>query len=54
MNHDRRPRATMLVLGALALALCATHVRAAGPKLDAGDLKELDAILADLNDLLPQ
>ena len=32
----------------------ATHVRAAGPKLDAGDLKELDAILAGLDDLLPK
>jgi len=32
----------------------ATHVRAAGPKLDAGDLRELDAILAGLHDLLPR
>ena len=30
----------------------ATHVRAAGPKLDAGDLRELDAILAGFADLL--
>ncbi len=31
----------------------ATHVRAAGPRLDAGDTAELDALLADLADLLP-
>jgi len=30
----------------------ATHVRAAGPKMDAGDLRELDAILDGLSDLL--
>jgi hypothetical protein len=28
-------------------------VRAAGPRMDAGDLAELDAILADLADLIP-
>ena len=32
----------------------ATHVRVAGPKLDEGDLRELDAILAGLQDLLPR
>jgi 4-hydroxy-tetrahydrodipicolinate synthase len=32
----------------------ATHVRAAGPKMDPGDLRELDAILDGLRDLLPQ
>jgi len=32
----------------------ATHVRAAGPKMDAGDLRELDAILDGLSDLLPK
>jgi len=31
----------------------ATHVRAAGPRMDAGDLRELDAIMAGLQDLLP-
>lgn len=31
----------------------ATHVRAAGPRLDAGDLAELGAILAGLTDLVP-
>jgi len=31
----------------------ATHVRAAGPRFDAGDLAELDAILAGLGDLVP-
>jgi len=31
----------------------ATHVRAAGPTMDAGDLRELDAILDGLRDLLP-
>lgn len=30
-----------------------TGVRAAGPRLDAGDQRELDAILAGLDDLLP-
>ena len=30
----------------------ATHVRATGPKMDGGDLRELDAILAGLADLL--
>jgi 4-hydroxy-tetrahydrodipicolinate synthase len=31
----------------------ATHVRAAGPRLDSGDLAELDAILDNLADLVP-
>jgi len=31
----------------------ATHVRAAGPSLDAGDLRELDQLLADIADLVP-
>jgi 4-hydroxy-tetrahydrodipicolinate synthase len=30
----------------------ATHVRAAGPPLDDGDRRELDALLADVNDLV--
>lgn len=30
-----------------------THVRAAGPRLDEGDLRELDAMLAELGDLMP-
>jgi 4-hydroxy-tetrahydrodipicolinate synthase len=29
------------------------HVRAPGPKLDPGDHRELDAMLAELNDILP-
>lgn len=33
--------------------LASTHVRAAGPRLDAGDMIELDAILAGLTDLVP-
>ncbi len=33
--------------------ISATHVRAAGPRLDAGDLAELAAILAGLTDLVP-
>ncbi len=33
--------------------IAATQVRAAGPRFDAGDLLELDALLADLADLLP-
>jgi len=33
--------------------ITSTHVRAAGPRLDAGDLAELDAILAGLTDLVP-
>ena len=33
--------------------ITATHVRAAGPVFDAGDLLELDALLADVADLLP-
>lgn len=33
--------------------ITATHVRSAGPTLDAGDHAELDAMLADLADLLP-
>jgi len=32
----------------------ATYVRAAGPTLDAGDLRELDALLDDVSDLLPR
>jgi len=31
----------------------ATHVRAAGPSLDDRDLRELDQLLADIDDLLP-
>ena len=31
----------------------ATHVRAAGPKFDAGDLIELRALLADIADIMP-
>jgi len=31
----------------------ATHVRAAGPKLDAGDMRELTAMLDDISDLMP-
>ena len=31
----------------------ATHVRAAGPRFDAGDLAELAALLADIRDLMP-
>jgi 4-hydroxy-tetrahydrodipicolinate synthase len=31
----------------------ATHVRAAGPALDAGDLRELDQLMAGISDLLP-
>jgi 4-hydroxy-tetrahydrodipicolinate synthase len=30
-----------------------THVRAAGPALDAGDLRELDQLLARISDLVP-
>jgi 4-hydroxy-tetrahydrodipicolinate synthase len=30
-----------------------THVRAAGPVLDAGDLRELDQLLAGISDLVP-
>lgn len=33
--------------------LTSTHVRAAGPRLDAGDMAELAAILAGLTDLVP-
>ena len=33
--------------------IAATHVRAAGPRMDAGDLAELRAILAGLTDLVP-
>jgi len=33
--------------------ITATHVRAAGPAFDAGDLLELEALLADVADLLP-
>jgi len=33
--------------------ITATHVRAAGPRFDAGDLVELDALLADVGDLVP-
>jgi 4-hydroxy-tetrahydrodipicolinate synthase len=33
--------------------ITATHVRAAGPVLDAGDQRELDALLADVADLMP-
>ena len=33
--------------------IAATHVRAAGPRFDAGDLVELDALLADVADLMP-
>jgi len=32
--------------------IASTEVRAAGPRMDAGDLAELDAILADLADLI--
>jgi len=31
----------------------ATHVRAAGPRLDDGDMRELDAMLAEIADLMP-
>lgn len=34
--------------------ITATHVRAAGPRLDAGDQRELDEMLAELADLLPE
>ncbi|MEP7328040.1 MAG: dihydrodipicolinate synthase family protein [Betaproteobacteria bacterium] len=33
--------------------ISATHVRAAGPRFDAGDLLELDSLLADVADLMP-
>ncbi len=33
--------------------ITATHVRASGPALDAGDFVELDALLADVADLMP-
>jgi 4-hydroxy-tetrahydrodipicolinate synthase len=33
--------------------ITATHVRAAGPQFDAGDVMELGALLADIGDLLP-
>lgn len=33
--------------------IASTRVRAAGPRMDAGDYAELDAILADLADLMP-
>ena len=33
--------------------ITATQVRAAGPVIDAGDRRELDALLADVADLLP-
>jgi 4-hydroxy-tetrahydrodipicolinate synthase len=33
--------------------IAASHVRAPGPKLDAGDHRELDAMLAELTDILP-
>ncbi|MEJ7670138.1 MAG: dihydrodipicolinate synthase family protein [Casimicrobiaceae bacterium] len=33
--------------------ITATHVRAAGARFDAGDLVELDALLADVADLMP-
>ena len=33
--------------------IATTHVRAAGPALDAFDVRELDAILAGLADLVP-
>jgi 4-hydroxy-tetrahydrodipicolinate synthase len=33
--------------------ISATHVRAAGPSLDAGDVRELEQLLADIADLLP-
>ena len=33
--------------------IAATHVRAAGPRMDAGDRVELGAILAGLTDLVP-
>ena len=33
--------------------ITAIHVRAAGPLLDAGDQRELDALLADVADLMP-
>ena len=31
----------------------ATHVRAAGPRLDAGDMRELSAMLDEISDLMP-
>ena len=33
--------------------ITATHVRAAGPLFDPGDHRELDALLADVADLMP-
>jgi len=33
--------------------ISATHVRAAGPSLDEGDVRELEQLLADIADLLP-
>jgi hypothetical protein len=33
--------------------IAATHVRAAGPVLDAFDLRELDALMAGIADLVP-
>ncbi len=33
--------------------IAAVHVRAAGPRLDAGDARELTALLADVADLVP-
>jgi 4-hydroxy-tetrahydrodipicolinate synthase len=33
--------------------IASTHVRAAGPRLDAGDLRELDQLMAGIADLLP-
>ncbi len=33
--------------------IAATHVRAAGPKLDAGDHRELSAMLEEISDLMP-
>ena len=48
-------RADVLVLGVPTLrgVIENTFVRAAGPKLDAGDERELDAMLAELSDILP-
>jgi 4-hydroxy-tetrahydrodipicolinate synthase len=33
--------------------ITATHVRAAGPRLDAGDQRELEAMLDEISDLMP-
>jgi hypothetical protein len=35
------------------LVIANTHVRAAGPRMDAGDRTELAALLDDIADLLP-